>query len=80
MKQKHITLFIAIFSFIILNTILAFNIYKTEYISKDIFRLHVIANSNSIEDQIIKFKIDSKIQKYIKSLNFKNKKYNKQIL
>mgnify|MGYP000479207625 FL=1 len=74
MKQKHITLFIAIFSFIILNTILAFNIYKTEYISKDIFRLHVIANSNSIEDQIIKFKIDSKIQKYIKSLNFKNKK------
>lgn len=74
MKQKHITLFIAIFLFIILNTIVAFNIYKTEYISKDIFRLHIIANSNSIEDQIIKFKIDSKIQKYIKTLNCKNKK------
>ena len=74
MKQKNITLFIAIFSFILLNTILAFNIYKTKFISKDIVRLHVIANSNNIDDQIIKLKIESKINNYINSLNSKNKK------
>ncbi len=74
MKQKNITLFIAIFSFILLNTILAFNIYKTKFISKDIIRLHVIANSNNIDDQIIKLKIESKINNYINSLNSKNKK------
>lgn len=73
MKQKSITLFIAIFSFIILNTIIAFNIYKTKFISKDIVRLHVVANSNSIEDQIIKLKIESKISDYISSLNSSNK-------
>ena len=49
MKQKHITFLIAIFSFILLNTLVAFNIYKTKFISKDIFRLHVVANSNSMK-------------------------------
>lgn len=73
MKQKSITLFITIFSFIILNTIIAFNIYKTKFVSKDIVRLHVIANSNSIEDQIIKLKVESKISDYISSLDSSNK-------
>lgn len=73
MKQKHITFFIVIFSFILLNTLVAFNIYKTKFISKDIFRLHVVANSNSIEDQIIKLKAESKIKEYISSFNINNK-------
>ena len=73
MKQKSITLFIAIFSFIILNTMIAFNIYKTKFVSKDIVRLHVVANSNSIEDQIIKLKIESKISDYISSLDSSKK-------
>lgn len=73
MKQKHITFFIAIFSFILLNTLVAFNIYKTKFISKDIFRLHVVANSNSIEDQIIKLKTESKIKEYISNFNINNK-------
>ena len=73
MKQKSITLFIAIFSFIILNTMIAFNIYKTKFVSKDIVRLHVVANSNSIEDQIIKLKVESKISDYISSLDASNK-------
>ena len=74
MKQKNITLFIAIFSFILLNTIVAFNIYKTKFISKDIVRLHVVANSNNIDDQITKLKVETKINEYITSLNFKTKK------
>lgn len=73
MKQKNIIFLIAIFSFILLNTIIAFNIYKTKFISKDIVRLHVIANSNSIEDQIIKLKIEEKIKNYIYSLNYLDK-------
>lgn len=73
MKQKHITFLIAIFSFILLNTLVAFNIYKTKFISKDIFRLHVVANSNSIEDQIIKLKAESKIKEYISSFNINDK-------
>lgn len=73
MKQKNITIFIAIFSFILLNTIIAFSVYKTRFVSKDIVRLHVIANSNSIEDQIIKLKVESKINDYISSLNSSNK-------
>lgn len=74
MKQKNITLFVAIFSFIILNTLIAFNIYKTKFISKDIIRLHVVANSDSIDDQITKLKVESKINEYISSLNSKTKK------
>lgn len=73
MKQKNITLFIAIFSFILLNTLIGFNIFKTKYISKDILRLHVVANSNSIEDQITKLKIESKLKNYISSINYNNK-------
>lgn len=73
MKQKNMTLFIAIFSFILLNTLIGFNIFKTKYISKDILRLHVVANSNSIEDQITKLKIESKINDYISSIRYKNK-------
>lgn len=73
MKQKNLTLFIAIFSFIILNTMIAFSIYRTKFVSKDIVRLHVVANSNSIEDQIIKLKIESKISDYISSLDSSNK-------
>jgi hypothetical protein len=74
MKEKNITLFIAIFSFTILNTLIAFNIYKTKFISKDIVRLHVVANSNNIDDQITKLKVESKINDYISSLNSKTKK------
>lgn len=74
MKQKNITLFIAIFSFILLNTIVAFNIYKTNFISKDIVRLHIVANSNNLDDQITKLKVESKINNYISSLNSKTKK------
>lgn len=74
MKQKNITLFIAIFSFILLNTIVAFTIYKTNFISKDIVRLHIVANSNNLDDQITKLKVESKINNYISSLNSKTKK------
>lgn len=73
MNQKKIISIFSIFSFIILNSIICFNIYKTQYISKDIVRLHVVANSNSISDQLTKLKVESKIKEYFKTLNFKDK-------
>lgn len=73
MNQKKITFFIAFFSFTILNTLICLNFFKTKYISKDICRLHVIANSNDIQDQITKLKVESKIKNYIKSLKASSK-------
>lgn len=73
MNEKKLTFYIAFFSFIILNTLICFIFFKTKYISKDIFRLHVIANSNSISDQITKLKVESKIKDYIASLKVNSK-------
>src|SRR5574344_2119695 len=69
MNQKKIIILSVIFSFILLNTILCFNILKVNFISKDIVRFHVIANSNSIEDQIIKLKVENNVNEYLKNLN-----------
>lgn len=71
--QKKIISFIAIFSFVILNTLICFNIYKTKFISKDIVRLHVIANSNNISDQITKLRVESKIKDFLNNLKCENK-------
>ncbi len=69
-KIRKITpMFIAILSFILLNTLIVFNLYNKNYEKEDIFRLHVVANSNSIEDQLIKLKISEKIENYIKNLS-----------
>lgn len=61
--------FIAILSFIILNTIFVLNMYNKSYEKKDILRLHIVANSNSLEDQLVKLKVTEKIEKYIDNLS-----------
>ncbi len=71
-KKKFIDItpkFIAILSFIILNTIFVITIYNKSYEKKDILRLHIVANSNSIEDQLVKLKVSEKINTYISSLS-----------
>lgn len=60
------TLFI--FLFIILNLYIAYNTYTQVQNQKKFFRIHVVANSNSIEDQLLKFKIADKVDKYICSI------------
>lgn len=66
---------IAIISIIILNLYIVVNMYNQKKLSENIFRLHVVANSNSIDDQIIKLKINEKVSNYIKNItnNCKNK-------
>ena len=51
-----------IISIIILNTIFVSKLIKQNIESKDIIRLHVVANSNSVEDQLTKLKVESKIK------------------
>lgn len=68
-----------IFLFILLNTLIVLNIYtkETEKNNSNILRLHVIANSNLVEDQIIKLKVYENITEYIKKLELENNIYSK---
>lgn len=67
-NKLNINIVIVIFSFILLNGILIFKIIYNENCKQDIVRLHVIANSNSVSDQIIKLKVEAKIQDYLNNL------------
>ncbi len=68
-----------IFLFILLNTLIVLNIYtkETEKNNSNILRLHVIANSNLVEDQILKLKVYENITEYIKNLELENNIYSK---
>lgn len=68
-----------IFLFILLNTLIVLNIYtkETEKNKRNILRLHVIANSNLVEDQIVKLKVYENITEYIKNLELENNIYSK---
>ena len=67
------TLMLFLLSVIILNMYLFFSISKSNNAKEDIVRFHVVANSNSILDQITKLKISSKLEEYISNLNLENK-------
>lgn len=67
-KKISLPFFIFILSIIILNTYIVIAIYTQKQISKNTFRLHIVANSNSLSDQITKLKINEKISKYIASV------------
>lgn len=36
----------------------------------NIFRLHVVANSNSIDDQITKLKVETEVEKFLNEINY----------
>ena len=78
--SKKMILFIAIISFIFLNMYIGIKFYiKSSYQDKFI-RLHVFANSDSISDQIIKLKVDEKLNNYIKNLNLDSNLSKSEIL
>lgn len=77
MKNKSkISLLIFLFCFILINLYLTFSIINGNEIKGNVVRLHVIANSNDINDQIIKLKVSEILENYIKSLNLENKSSN----
>lgn len=71
-KKFNKVAFFAIFSFIILNIYIGIKIYQKQEITDNIIRLHIVANSNDISDQIEKLKIHSKIEDYIDNLTIKS--------
>ena len=78
-NRKNIIKFAIIFSlFFIFFLYSAFSYANSmsEEISKGVFRLHVIANSNSTKDQALKYKVRDSLLEYMNSLciNTKSKK------
>lgn len=61
--------FLFLFSFIVLNLYIGTKISKKINYQENFIRLHVVANSNSIPDQIDKLKVAEKVNSYISSLN-----------
>ena len=63
-------IFLFVLLFLLYFTISAFNYSEaiTKDISNSIFRLHVIANSDTIEDQNLKYKVRNSILEYMNSL------------
>lgn len=82
---KHILnkikpIYIFVFCILFLNVILLFSNYfkiKQNSYNSNYLRFHVTANSNSLSDQLLKYKIASKIANYIENLGF-NSTYSKE--
>lgn len=67
MKNK-LTLFIFLTAFILLNTNILYAIENTKNNLTNYFRIHVVANSDSTYDQLLKLKITDAITKHISSI------------
>jgi len=63
--------------FILLNIIILYNTYLTKNRIDTYFRIHIVANSDSIEDQLLKYKVAENVDKYLLSLTY-NKQYSKE--
>lgn len=66
--DKKYCIYICVFSFILLNIFLLIQCFKTKHNQEDYFRLHIVANSNSIDDQIVKLKISKAVTNYINKI------------
>lgn len=64
-KYISLPLVIAVFCFILLNYIVISGIASQTNMSDESFRIHVVANSNNIDDQKLKYSVKDKITKYI---------------
>lgn len=69
-KKVNYSLILFLLSMVVLNTYILISINLKENSKDNIFRLHVVANSNSIEDQITKLKVETEIEKYFKNINY----------
>ena len=69
-KKINYSFMLFIVSVIVLNGyILVQSNFKQEN-KENIFRLHVVANSNSIDDQITKLKIETEVENYLKDIEY----------
>ena len=87
--RKKSALILFIFSLILLNIFLIVSNITSKNNTEDYFRLHVVANSNTVDDQIIKLNVVKKINNYLNDLykttdylkiNIQDKEYSKKLL
>ena len=73
MKSKLLKIFviISLFFLFLFITVKSYANTVSSELSDNIFRLHIIANSNSDEDQELKLKVRDEIIKYMESLTRK---------
>ena len=80
--KKTYPLYIFILSLLLLNIFLILGSIKSKNNLDEYFRLHVVANSNSVDDQIIKLNVVKKINNYLntlyKSTNYSNSDLNEK--
>jgi len=70
--NKNYPLYICIMFFILLNISLLFTNINSKNKENNYFRLHIVANSNSIEDQITKLNVSKKINTFLNELYSSN--------
>lgn len=71
LDRKYLIPLIALLAFTILNVCIIVKSYKKSN-NSNILRLHVVANSDNISDQITKLKVNENIKNYISNLNLDN--------
>lgn len=55
-------------AFIVLNIYLLYSTYITNTNTENYFRVHIVANSDSVKDQLLKYKVADKLDTYISML------------
>lgn len=66
--KQNMPLFIFLLSFILLNVHLIFATNLNNNNAKNYFRIHIVANSDSIDDQILKLNVSKSVDEYIKNI------------
>ena len=81
MRYKK-TLYIFLISLILLNLTIIHATNNNNKNTSNYFRIHVVANSDSIDDQILKYNISKVVNEYVTSIteNSSSKKQSKEII
>ena len=66
MKMKKACLYVFLFAIILLNLTIIHATNQNNYNINSFFRIHVVANSDSIDDQLLKLKVAKQVDEYIR--------------
>lgn len=80
--MKKTALILAILAFLLLNLTIAYVAYINNNNIQNYFRVHITANSDSIDDQLLKYTISKEVNSYIEQItkNTKTKEEAKEII
>ena len=73
MKNKKILLILIIFIFYFIFYSFSYSYSISNDLEKNLFRLHILANSDSTEDQELKLYVRNKVIDYLHQYSFNNK-------